>query len=656
MGKSNRIRVNRANENAKTLGVKNKPKGMPSWAMSLITVILAVALLLSVSGILLSQNGVFTRMTNIASGGKYKVDANMMAYYYNMEYQNFYNSYGTYASSLGFDTSKALDEQAYGGGEGSSTISFTKSLLGDFTGTWHDYFMKEAVDTVKATLMYCQVADELGITLSEEDIASIDEQLEAVQTAATSYGYPSVSSFLSANYGKGVSEGDIRKCMEYSTLASKAMTKVVETIDGNVTEDEVKAKYEEGENSLNYDAVDYTYYTFKVSYDDAAKKILEKADYTEAEVEGQKDKILAEYKSQIVAAQAAANALKEKTDIDSFKAYIYNYVAEKAVEDAYDTNVIKKSSEVKGELVIDDGAIKAELVKAIIAEAITEDKETVTKVHEIPSEAGDDYAYEIYGVSMPKKLISALNTVKSNAFSTVKSATTTYNREKASYTKDNTFSEWAFKNAEAKDGAIKLIAEQDASDGNGNMVTDDNSITKDKGESQISVYLITKQRYKDTEKSRNFSYIAFSTKEEAEAAIAELMAGGSLTQEAFNAIAEAKVAAETAVGYQNVTDYTDGGGYGDEIDEWVFETAKNSGDLTTAPITVTETSSSSDGSTTSSTAYVVALYEGEGEELWYLNVKSVIVDEKYEAEKTRLEGAHPVTVYDNRLKFVNTVA
>ena len=267
MGKSNRIRSIRAVERAKTLGVKNKKKGMPSWAMTLITLVLAAALLLSVAGIMLSANGVFTRMTTVVSSENYKINSNMMAYYYNTQYQNFVSNYSSYISSgyFSINTGQDLADQPFGGAADSTQTYYDELFLGEFEGTWHDYFMNAAVESAKGILMYCEASRDLGVTLTDEDYATIDENIASYETTADLYGYPSLNSFFAASFGRGVSEGDVRDCMEYSLLASKTMEKLSEQIEASVTKDDVNTKYDA--NKLDYNVIDYTYYSFKINYD-----------------------------------------------------------------------------------------------------------------------------------------------------------------------------------------------------------------------------------------------------------------------------------------------------------------------------------------------------------------------------------------------------
>ena len=84
-----------------------------------------------------------------------------------------------------------------------------------------------------------------------------------------------------------------------------------------------------------------------------------------------------------------------------------------------------------------------------------------------------------------------------------------------------------------------------------------------------------------------------------------------------------------------------------DFDKWLLDDERKVGDLTATPIKSTSGSSS---------VYIVALYEGEGQELWYLDVKSVIINERAEAKATEYEGKYTVTVKDKALKFVNVTA
>lgn len=629
MGKSNRIRTHRATERVKSIGVKNKSKGMPSWALTLITVVLSVALLLSVAGILLSANGVFTRFNNVATSDNYKVNANMMAYFYNTQYQNFYSNYSTYISSgyFSIDPSKDLTKQPFGGPTDGSKTYYDELFLGEFEGTWHDYFMSLAVDSAETILMYCEAAAAYNITLTDEDKATIDESIESYRTTATASGYPNLSSFFSAYFGKGVSEGDVRDCMELSLLASKTMEKISDEIEASVTKTDIDTKYDA--NKLDYNVIDYTYYSFNVNYDEVAKELLGDKYEDELKKEENKTKVLAEYKTRIEKAKAAAAELKAITELSAFQSYIYNYVAKENIDDLYGAQTIKTEIKPTDDVV---AHIKAELVKAVVAE-IVEGKEATTDVVEIKDDTPAEV--DVFGKTVKKDYAKIINTVKSKLFSTVLSAKNSANVEKANYIKDNTFSTWAF-DAARKDNELTLIAEYDGSA--------EGEIKNEKGKSQTAVYFLTKTQRKDAETSKNVSYMIFEKEADAKAAITDLVTNKAFTKDAF---LKETAATKKAASSSSIEDYTEGGIGITDFDKWVFDAARKAGDITAEPVKYTSGSTS---------YYFVILFEGEGQELWYLDVKSTIMNERAEAKVTELEGKHKITVKEDALKYVNVTA
>lgn len=628
MGKSNRIRSNRAAEKIKTIGVKNRKKGMPSWALTLITVVVAVALLFSVAGVLLSANGVFGRITNVVSSENYKMNSNMIAYFYNTQYQNFLSNYSSYISSFSIDTKGDLTKQPFGGPEGSDKTYLDEAVLGEFEGTWHDYFMDQAVESAKSVLMYCEAAAAYNVTLTDEDMKTIDENIKAYESTATMYGYLNLNSFFTASFGKGVTETDVRDCMEYSLLATKTMEKISDEIEESIKKEDIDKKY--NDNKLDYNVVDYTYYSFKVNYDDIAKEVLGKDYETLLKKEENKAKVLEEYKKHITEAKAAAKELQSKTTLAEFQLYIYNYVANDSIESVYGSQTIKAEIKPADDIV---KHIKAELVKKAVAEVV-KGTETAGNVVEITKDSPAELT--VFDKTVKKEYAEIVNKVYSSLFSKVLSAKDSYNVEKANSIKDDDFSEWAFDESR-KENEIKLIAEYDGA-------TEGAEIKNEKAKSHTSVYFLTKTQRKDSETAKNFSYMVFSKEAEAKAAIAELVKNKALTKDIF--LKDTDTTKKATV-KDSIEDYIEGSMGSADLDKWLFDSERKAGDLTSTPIKTTS------GSTT---VYIIALYEGEGQELWYLDVKSVIANERAEAKVTELEGQYKITVKDKALKFISVSA
>jgi len=659
MGKSNRIRSIRATERNKTLGVKNKNKGMPSWAMSLITVVVAVALLLSVASILLSANGVFTRMTTVIKSENYKVNSNMMSYYYGSQYQNFLSTYGNYGTfSLKTGTGVDVKDQKLTADDISYLGMFGMSTEGVTAGqSWYDYFMKNTVESVKSMLIYCEAssAEGINVVLTDKDYSDIDASIESYQETAAEQNYPNLNSFFSAYFGAGVSEGDVRKCMEYSLLATKTMEKISEILEGDITTEEINAKYEGSKKDFN--VIDYSYYTFSVNYSD----ILKEKNYTEDDLKdtAKADEVLKAYKEAIAKARKSASELKAITDLEQFKAYIYKYVAEKTVEEQYGKLTFAEGDKDG----VTDGDITV-IKAAIVADVLEEIKEGKEKGDvAVTIEEGKD-TYKVYEKDGVKKAFAEkMNTLKEKVFSSVYSATTTYNVEKAKYVEKNVFSEWAFNDARKQndieiyyqyDGALTGDAATMTESGKIEVVDDpatdekeDSAFKKENGYSYVTVYYLTKTQEKDLSTARNFSYIVFGKEEDAKAAIAAV-SGGELTKDAFLAKGEEYVAAEKATVCESIKNYEEGTGFaGTDLDTWVYDAATVAGTVTTNPIKITEESNS---------VYVVAFYEGEGDQLWFVDVKNSILVKDTEEKKAELDNTHPVTVNDKRVAKVNTVS
>lgn len=167
-------------------------------------------------------------------------------YVYNMQYVSFVNSYGSYASYFGLDTSSPLDEQ---------TCSMTTEDKGE-DYTWDDYFRDATESTLSQLAAFEAYAKVNNITLTDEDLAEVEETIDAIEEAAETNNYASASKFLAANYGKGCNEAVARGILELEVLASKVQTTITDA--ETYTADELTAKYDSVKDS--YDKFTYSYY------------------------------------------------------------------------------------------------------------------------------------------------------------------------------------------------------------------------------------------------------------------------------------------------------------------------------------------------------------------------------------------------------------
>ncbi len=214
---------------------KEDRKSRTRWICGTIAVVVLIA------AILIGNSSLFYRQKALKVADEtYSVaDVN---YFYNVAFQNFYSSYGSYASAFGLDTSKPLDEQEY--------------TMSDEYETWGDYFLAQAKTSMTEITALCKAAEADGLTLTDEDLEEIDEQIASIAENAKSAGYGSASKYMEAIYGRGVNEKVARAMMAKSILASNYATQ--KQASYTYTDDEIKEEY--AEHASEYDLFSLNYY------------------------------------------------------------------------------------------------------------------------------------------------------------------------------------------------------------------------------------------------------------------------------------------------------------------------------------------------------------------------------------------------------------
>ncbi len=201
----------------------------------------SIAVIVLIAAILLGNSSLFYRQKALKVNDEtYSVAE--VNYFYNVAYQNFYSSYGSYASAFGLDTSKPMDEQEY--------------TMSDEYDTWADYFLGEAKKSMTEITALSKAAEDEGMTLSEDDMEEIDEQIASIAEYAKSAGYTSASKYMEAIYGRGTNEKLVREMMAKSMLASNYAQEKQASF--TYTADEIKEEYANHANE--YDLFNLRYY------------------------------------------------------------------------------------------------------------------------------------------------------------------------------------------------------------------------------------------------------------------------------------------------------------------------------------------------------------------------------------------------------------
>ncbi|MBQ8360155.1 MAG: peptidylprolyl isomerase [Oscillospiraceae bacterium] len=138
--------------------------------------------------------------TVVATIGDRELTNIQLQIYYRMQVMDFLNYYGSYASSIGLDTSKPLSEQ---------TCYF------DDTMTWEQYFLDIAIDTWQNYQALALQAEENGHTLGEDWQSSLDSMPADLQTQAEEGEFESVDAMLEDVIGPGCTQ---ESYMEYVKL------------------------------------------------------------------------------------------------------------------------------------------------------------------------------------------------------------------------------------------------------------------------------------------------------------------------------------------------------------------------------------------------------------------------------------------------------
>ena len=623
MGKSNRIRNDRANDVLFGGPAPKKKNGMPSWALNAIAIAGAVLLLVGVALLALTSNGVFGRMQTVMKTDNFRVTENMMNYYAKSQYSSFVEENGSYLSAYGLDTSKPLEDQAY-----------ETDANGNVTKTWRDIMMDSTVEQVKEILVYCEAARAAGFDLDDEAKQSIEDQLSMYEIYANYYSM-SVDNYVAANYGKGMKLKDIRAAVELATLATEYSEKVGTDIEAAISKDDIKAEYDA--NKLDYDLVDYYKYTFSVTLEDAKEAVEETL---EDGVEATDAQIIAKYKEMIAEERAKAEALSKITDKDALRAEIIKIIAEDTFDDSYESAMKnikdddKKDHDVRQtvidkviEAVKDDSEFVVKSTEATETEAAKEGLTSTTK-------DGDTTVYTVLGKTATEEYYNAFVKFADSFYTSVKKAATNSVYDGAKYDETDEAIKWMFGDGEdAVAGAFKTIEAGDTKEDLGTESAKLKSFS-------ATVYYIVNDVYQDTDVSKNLGIIIFSDKTKAESAAAKLGEIGEITAEKLEALA-----VEFGGSYTDYKDCAEGAVGVDAFDAWVFADGRTKGSYTTAEeiITLSSASDTTSGTTTTSNSYAVVWYYGDGLMDWEISAKGTVYSDRFTAQDKEFKDTYAVS-------------
>lgn len=288
MGKGNRNRLNRLQEqvdadvSVKKTGKKESKSSKGGMiALTIVATVIVLFVIVTIVISALSSAGVFNRNRIIMKSEHYQIDANMMQYYMAYSYEQWYNTYSNYMSYLSFNTSAPWYSQAFNAGNNAAFLYYPE---GAEDATWYDYFVYLTKSNATNVLIYCEQAltdPDYDATLTDEDNEAIEETVTSMRNTFDMYKslysqmnysyYNNFNQYLSAVYGSGVHTKDIRNMAKLIYIGSKYYNDKSGRVLNAIKADQsaIDAYLAEHEDSYLY--ADYVSYAFTVTKDNVSE-------------------------------------------------------------------------------------------------------------------------------------------------------------------------------------------------------------------------------------------------------------------------------------------------------------------------------------------------------------------------------------------------
>ena len=661
MGKGNRSRIERAmNDSVSVSKNVQAKKSKVSGAGIFVTVaaiLVVVALLIGAIGVM-NDSGWFARSKTVVKTDNFKVDGTMMNYFYTTQfnniYQYYYQMYSQLASSgldvssyvysaMGItDPNKSLKDQDMKVAEGAEPL------------TVFDFYMNQTEDYVTRMLTYCEWAVKEGIELTDEDHADIEASIESMRETYKSqkalyeqFGmayYTSFSAYLAANYGTGVKERDVIKCLELVTLAAKFEEQLTEDKKQEILGDKENVAVEEfvKENPSSFLMADYYAYSFTVN----------NKGLTDAEFEAKKAELLEKAKKLSASADKEAykaavidmliEAEKETYREKNWATYLKTNdndetKAEEALQAYFEKTYTTEFKEQKFSATLNEGfkypSTHTDLSKWIFGFEATDCKDGKCSHKE-----GEEHDKDIVAAK-PGDLTYFENT--STKEETVKNETTTTGAATTDTTAEETTTDAASPAAETTKEETTTKAPSSSTSNKVKVTT-----------YTVTVYLLEKDAYRNEEITKHFGYVMFASKADAEKFYAEFQKG-EMNKDTLVETVEKMHEELKPFAYDGAEDYMPGDLQDQKVDgadKWL-ETAKP-GDCSGIIELVYTKPASGTTKETKTTYYSVLVYDKDGYAAWYcdalVGATSDAVSEWYE------ENGLELTYSEKAYKYINS--
>ena len=167
------------------------------------------------------------RETVVATLGDATLTNGELQIYYWMQFYDFLNAYGSYASYLGLDVNQPLDTQ----------ISVEGSL------TWQQYLLSTGLEGWHSYKALTMEAEKAGFQMEQEYVDFLEGLNDSMDQQAVSAGFESAQQMLEADMGAGCTMEDYGRYMQDYYMGYLYYLSLVEQIQ--VTPEEIEAYYDE---------------------------------------------------------------------------------------------------------------------------------------------------------------------------------------------------------------------------------------------------------------------------------------------------------------------------------------------------------------------------------------------------------------------------
>ncbi len=243
-----RNELNAAKMTERQLAEQKEAKKLKVMTISF-TAVLALILVVAIafaSVQFVTTSGIREKNTVAVTIGDTELSNAQLNYYYVDAVYEFANTYGAYASMFGLDLTKPLNEQ----------------VVNEETGmTWADDFVTTAIANAQSTYALCAEAEVNGFTLTEEQLAQIENSISQFQLYATLYYNGDVDAYIRAYYGPGASVEGFREYTQKNTLAQAYYSHYADSL----TYDDAALRAGEEGKEIEFNNYSYNYYYLNAS-------------------------------------------------------------------------------------------------------------------------------------------------------------------------------------------------------------------------------------------------------------------------------------------------------------------------------------------------------------------------------------------------------